>query len=93
MLNAIRQQNIPVVKEIVSGFRPTQAPGVQNIAPGRPQSATPPTSDREPKRLAYSKLIEAEAKLNAGVMSHSTYQKIADAYMNAELNGLVDYNR
>lgn len=77
----------------MSGFRPTQAPGVQNIAPGRPQSVTPPTSDREPKKLAYSKFVLAEAQLNAGVMSLARYNKIAETYADAELNGLVDYNR
>lgn len=88
---ALQNGNIAAVKEIVSGFKPTQQPGVQNVAPGRPQSGTPPTSDKGSKMLAYSKLIKAENDYNAGLITLDKYSRILEAYRDAEMNNNVDY--
>lgn len=88
---ALQNGNIAAVKEIVSGFKPTQQPGVQNVAPGRPQSGTPPTSDKGSKMLAYSKLIKAENDYNAGLITLDKYSRILEIYRDAEMNNNVDY--
>lgn len=88
---ALQNGNIAAVKEIVSGFKPTQQPGVQNVAPGRPQSGTPPTSDKGSKMLAYSKLVRAENDYNAGLITLEKYSKILEIYRDAEMNNNVDY--
>lgn len=88
---AVQNGNIAAVKEIVSGFKPTQQPGVQNVAPGRPQSGTPPTSGKGSKMLAYSKFLKAEENYNAGLLSLDKYTRILEAYRDAEMAGNVDY--
>lgn len=88
---ALQNGNIAAVKEIVSGYKPTQKPGVQNVAPGRPQSGTPPTSDKGSKMLAYSKFLKAEENYNAGLISLDKYTKILEVYRDAEMAGNVDY--
>jgi len=87
----LQNGNIAAVKEIVSGYKPTQKPGVQNVAPGRPQSGTPPTSDKGSKMLAYSKFLKAEENYNAGLISLDKYTKILEVYRDAEMAGNVDY--
>lgn len=90
---ALEQGNWQVAKEIVQGYKPLAKPqGAQNVAPGRPQSGTPPTSDKGSKMLPYSRLTEAENRMNAGLITPQQYMKVLEAYQDAELEGRVDYN-
>lgn len=90
---ALENGNWQVAKEIVQGYKPLAKPqGAQNVAPGRPQSGTPPTSDKGSKMLPYSKLTDAENKMNAGLITPQQYMKVLQAFQDAELEGRVDYN-
>lgn len=93
LMSAIQTGNMGAIKEIVGQFRPTPKPGAQHVAPGKPQSGTPPTAGRGPTILAYSKLVEAEYQFNAGLITSTKYNNILDMYKTAELEGRVDYDR
>lgn len=93
LMSAIQTGNMGAIKEIVGQFRPTPKPGAQHVAPGKPQSGTPPTAERGPTILAYSKLVEAEYQFNAGLITSTKYNNILDMYKTAELEGRVDYDR
>lgn len=93
LMTAIQYGNMEAVVEIVSGYKPSHPqPGVQNVAPGRPQAGTPPTVEKGSKILPYSKFLNAQRLFENGMMTHDAYLKVQDAFKNAELDGRVDYN-
>lgn len=93
LAQAIQYGNLGAIKEIVGGFSPAVTkPSDVHIAPGRPQSGTPPTSDKRSKMLPYSKLAAAEQRMEAGLISSADYMRVLSRYQDAEIMGLVDYN-
>lgn len=95
--DAIRTGNLPAVQDVLADFRTKigkgQASAQQAMSPGRASTSLPNTAPAKTKKLAYSGLEKATGDYHAGRITYAQYEKIQQKFLEAEINGLVDYNK
>lgn len=92
----VQSGNIRQIVEIVNDFKNRSLKGQpkqQHVSPGRSQVSQPVTKQPGKKMLNYSQFERATADFEAGRLSWDLYQKVADEFNTAFLEGRVNYNK
>lgn len=93
--DGIQSGNLQQVAEIVNDFKAKKAstqPAAQQVAPGRAQTVTPNTQQRV-RVLKMSDFDRATADFRAGRLSWDKYQRLADEFNAASVEGRVNYSK
>lgn len=94
-LSHLHRGNTKDILNIIQMFKknnPGNAVQAQ-LSPGQSSVGQPPTTipKREPKKLSYSKYLEALEKWQAGKMTYDEYAKVEKMFDNALMEGRVKY--
>ena len=95
--DAIRSGNLGAVKDVMNEFRTSvnaqQAPMQKTVSPGRPSSSLPNTAPAKRNVLKMSSLTRANEDYQAGRITYDKLQRIQQAFLEADIEGRVDYNK
>jgi hypothetical protein len=91
--HAVKTHNTKAVQDVFSGFTIPTVQG-ETPAPGTSRQSTPPASLQRPgvRKLAMSKLEDAQMRMRSGSLTMKDYEKIEAMYLDAAERGLVDEN-
>lgn len=78
--------------EVLKGYNMPQDPTPSMVSPGTSQTSTPSTTPRQVQKFAYSKYEEASEKARTGKMTYAEFEKVQNAFFEAESRGAVDYS-
>lgn len=93
----IKSGNYEGIKEIFDIYLDrNKQQGLQSqVSPGRSQVSTPPSTlaTSKTKYLAYSRLLSAKRRFEAGQISYDEYRRIENLYDKAAVENRIDYDK